>query len=102
MAMPISGPLKLIFIAIYNIRSSKQDSEKNMVLCKKGDDITSFDGTQKSKIQETALSESRNGRNSFHLYRYRCDGRDDCPDGDDESHFPCGTEACKGKTIIFK
>jgi hypothetical protein len=25
--------------------SPKQDSEKNMVLCTKGDDITSFDGT---------------------------------------------------------
>jgi hypothetical protein len=32
-----------------------------MVLCKRGGDITSFDGTQKSQIQETALSESRNG-----------------------------------------
>ncbi len=31
-----------------------------MVLCKKGDDITSLDGTQKSQIQEIALSESRN------------------------------------------
>jgi hypothetical protein len=33
------------FIATYNIRSSEKDSEKNMVLCKKGDDITPFDGT---------------------------------------------------------
>jgi hypothetical protein len=32
------------FIATYNIRSSEKDSEKNMVLCKKGDDITPFDG----------------------------------------------------------
>ena len=31
--------------------------------------------------------------------RYRCDGRDDCPHGDDESHFPCGTEACKGNSL---
>ncbi len=34
---------KLNYIATYNIRSSKQDSEKNMALCKKGDDITTFD-----------------------------------------------------------
>jgi hypothetical protein len=30
--------------ATYNIRSPKQDSEKKIVLCKKGDDITRFDG----------------------------------------------------------
>ncbi len=35
---------KFNFIAKYNIRSSEKDSEKNMVLCKKGDDITPFDG----------------------------------------------------------
>ncbi len=33
------------FIATHNIRTSEKDSEKNMVLCKKGDDITPFDGT---------------------------------------------------------
>ncbi len=33
------------FVPTYNIRSSEKDSEKNMVLCKKGDDITPFDGT---------------------------------------------------------
>jgi hypothetical protein len=33
------------FIATYNIRSSEKDSEKNMVLCQKGDDITTFDGS---------------------------------------------------------
>ncbi len=35
----------LNFIATYNIRSPEKDYEKNMVLCKKGDDITPFDGT---------------------------------------------------------
>jgi hypothetical protein len=36
---------KLNFIATCNIWSpKKQDSEKNMILCKKGDDITPFDG----------------------------------------------------------
>ncbi len=34
------------FIATYNIRSPAQDSEKEIVLCKKGDDITRFDGTK--------------------------------------------------------
>ncbi|XP_023321415.1 uncharacterized protein LOC111696106 [Eurytemora carolleeae] len=29
--------------------------------------------------------------------RYRCDGRADCPNGDDESEFPCGIDPCKGK-----
>lgn len=29
--------------------------------------------------------------------RYRCDGRRDCPHGDDESEFPCGVDPCKGK-----
>ncbi len=33
------------FVATYNIRSPTQDSEKEIVLCKKGDDITRFDGT---------------------------------------------------------
>jgi hypothetical protein len=33
------------FIATYNIRSPTQDSEKKIVLCNKGDDITRFDGT---------------------------------------------------------
>jgi hypothetical protein len=31
---------KFNFIATYNIRSPEKDFEKNMVLCKKGDDIT--------------------------------------------------------------
>ncbi len=31
-------------LAPYNIRSPKQDSEKKIVLCKKGDDITRLDG----------------------------------------------------------
>ncbi len=33
------------FVAKYNIRSPEKDSEKNMVLCKKDDDITPFDGS---------------------------------------------------------
>ncbi len=33
------------FIATYNIRSPTQDSEKEIVLWKKSDDITRFDGT---------------------------------------------------------
>ncbi len=33
------------FIATYNIRSPTQDSEKKIVLCIKGDDITRFDGS---------------------------------------------------------
>ncbi len=37
--------LLLNIVATYNIRSPTQDSEKEIVLCKKGDDITSFDGT---------------------------------------------------------
>ncbi len=37
--------LLLNFVATYNIRSPTQDSEKEIVLCKKGDDITRFDGT---------------------------------------------------------
>ena len=35
---------KFNFIATFNIRSPEKDSEKNMVLCKKVDDITPFDG----------------------------------------------------------
>ncbi len=35
---------KFNFIATYNIRSPEKDYEKNMVLYKKGDDITPFDG----------------------------------------------------------
>ncbi len=100
MAMPISGPLKLIFIATYKIRSPKQDSEKIWFCAKKVTTLPhltvpkkSNTGNRASRIQEW---------NSFLFFRYRCDGRDDCPDGDDESHFPCGTEACKGKTRIFK
>jgi hypothetical protein len=34
----------LNFVATYNIRSPTQDSEKEIVLCKKGDNITRFDG----------------------------------------------------------
>ncbi len=37
---------KLNFVATYNIRSAEKDSEKNMVLCQKGDDITPFDGSR--------------------------------------------------------
>jgi hypothetical protein len=37
--------LLLNFVATYNIRSPTQDSEKEIVLCKKGDDITRFDGS---------------------------------------------------------
>ena len=37
-------PIKSNFLATYNTRSPKQDSEKKIVLCKKGDDITRFDG----------------------------------------------------------
>ena len=37
--------LLMNFIATYNIRSPTQDSEKEIVLCKKGDDITRFDGS---------------------------------------------------------
>ncbi len=37
--------LSLNFVATYNIRSPTQDSEKEIVLCKKGDDITRFDGS---------------------------------------------------------
>jgi hypothetical protein len=40
--------LLLNFVATYNIRSSTQDSEKEIVLCKKGDDITRFDGIRTS------------------------------------------------------
>eukprot|EP00088_Acartia_fossae_P063808 TRINITY_DN7817_c0_g1_i12.p1 TRINITY_DN7817_c0_g1~~TRINITY_DN7817_c0_g1_i12.p1 ORF type:complete len:464 (-),score=123.82 TRINITY_DN7817_c0_g1_i12:23-1414(-) len=29
--------------------------------------------------------------------RYRCDGKEDCPLGDDESELPCGFDPCKGK-----
>ncbi len=36
--------LLLNFVATYNIRSPTQDSEKEIVLCKKGDNITRFDG----------------------------------------------------------
>jgi hypothetical protein len=32
------------FTAAENIRSPKQDSEKKIVLCKKGDDMTLLDG----------------------------------------------------------
>ena len=35
--------LLLNFVATYNIRSPTQDSEKEIVLCKKGDDNTRFD-----------------------------------------------------------
>ncbi len=38
--------LLLNFVATYNISSPTQDSEKEIVLCKKGDDITRFDGMQ--------------------------------------------------------
>jgi len=41
--------LLLNFVATYNIRSPTQDSEKEIVLCKKGDDITRFDGIQNSQ-----------------------------------------------------
>ncbi len=41
--------LLLNFVATYNIRSPTQDSKKEIVLCKKGDDITRFDGTCKIK-----------------------------------------------------
>ncbi len=41
----IQAFLKSKFVATYNIRSPKQDSEKKIVLCKKGDDITRLDGT---------------------------------------------------------
>ena len=48
--------LLLNFVATYNIRSPTQDSEKEIVLCKKGDDITRFDGTElfeeKNNVQE--------------------------------------------------
>ena len=37
--------LLLNFVATYNIRSPTQDSEKEIVLCKKGDDITHFDSS---------------------------------------------------------
>ena len=43
--------LLLNFVATYNIRSPTQDSEKEIVLCKKGDDITRFDGTSFSSRQ---------------------------------------------------
>jgi hypothetical protein len=36
---------KLNFIATFNIRSPEKDSEKNIVLCKKDDDITPFGRT---------------------------------------------------------
>jgi hypothetical protein len=36
---------KFNFIATYNIWSPKKDSNKNMVLYKKDDDITRFNGT---------------------------------------------------------
>ncbi len=42
---------KFNFIATFNIRSPEKDSEKNTVLCKKGDDITPFDGTYNIRIQ---------------------------------------------------
>ncbi len=49
MSFNISELFKLNFIATYkyniSIRSPEKDSEKNMVLCKKGDDITPFDST---------------------------------------------------------
>ncbi len=38
--------LKFDFIVTYNFRSHEKDSEKNIVLCKKCDDITPFDGRQ--------------------------------------------------------
>jgi hypothetical protein len=41
----------LNFVATYNIRSPEKDSEKNMVLRKKGDDITPFDGRVVSIIK---------------------------------------------------
>jgi hypothetical protein len=37
------------FIATYNIRSLKIDSEINIALCKTGDDITPFDGAVHEK-----------------------------------------------------
>ncbi len=40
------------FLATYNIRSPKQDSEKKIVLCKKGDDITRFDGVLVSSVAD--------------------------------------------------
>jgi hypothetical protein len=33
-----------------NIRSPKQDSEKKIVLCKKGDDITRLDGNRNKLV----------------------------------------------------
>jgi hypothetical protein len=39
----------LNFVATYNIRSPKRNSEKKIVLWSKGDDITRFDGSKKLK-----------------------------------------------------
>ncbi len=47
--------LLLNFVATYNIRSPTQDSEKEIVLCKKGDDITRFDGTETLYTEEPFL-----------------------------------------------
>ncbi len=41
----IQALFKSNFVATYNIRSPKQDSEKKIVLYKKGDDSTRFDGS---------------------------------------------------------
>ncbi len=47
--------LLLNFVATYNIRSPTQDSEKEIVLCKKGDDITRFDGKEFSSLTNYIL-----------------------------------------------
>ena len=51
--------LLLNFVATYNIRSPTQDSEKEIVLCKKGDDITRFDGTAPANRIESVFSSAK-------------------------------------------
>ncbi len=50
--------LLLNFVATYNIRSPTQDSEKEIALYKKGDDITRFDGIPHNKTYTNHVRQS--------------------------------------------
>jgi hypothetical protein len=52
-----------MIMSTYNIRSPEKDAEKNMVLCKKVDDITPFDGTVYAFLPFTLGERMPDGRN---------------------------------------
>ncbi len=71
MAMSTS---KFNIIATYNIRSTEKDSEKNIVLCKKGDHITPFDGTAHCPVPRQAQLPNGDLELGICVQKARCEG----------------------------